>query len=82
MYRVKKFSIQNIFFRKDGSRNYIVGVPKTYIWNDEDCLYYNEDSDEDWFDEVPSNGRKCISFKIGYNRRLLVKSLVYGYTKF
>lgn len=26
-----------------------------YEWNDEDCLYYNVGSDEDWFMEVPNN---------------------------
>lgn len=24
-----------------------------YVWNDSDCVYYSDDSDEDWFSEVP-----------------------------
>ena len=82
MYRVTKFTAQNIFVRKDGSSKYIVSTPRTYIWNDKDCVYYNEDSDEDWFEEVPCNGRKCISLKPYFKKRLLVKKIAYGFTEF
>lgn len=30
---------------------------KRYIWNDLDCVYYNADSDEDWFMEVPETAK-------------------------
>ena len=26
-----------------------------YSWNDEDCLFYNDDTDEDYFMEAPDN---------------------------
>lgn len=26
---------------------------KKYVWNDMDCLYYSEESDEDYLYEVP-----------------------------
>lgn len=28
---------------------------QVYIWNDIDMVYYSEDSDEDWFQEVPED---------------------------
>lgn len=27
---------------------------RLYIWNDYDLVYYNIDSEEEWFEEVPS----------------------------
>ena len=29
------------------------GIDKHYSWNDEDCVFYNDDTDEDYFDKVP-----------------------------
>lgn len=26
---------------------------KHYTWNDPDCVYYQDDVDDEWYDEVP-----------------------------
>lgn len=28
---------------------------KHYTWNEEDCLYYWDEADDDWYDEMPNN---------------------------
>lgn len=30
---------------------------KTYEWDDLDMVYYNVDSDEDWFEEIPNGAQ-------------------------
>ncbi len=31
-----------------------------YEWNDRDCLYYSESSDEQWFDDMPEGAEMVI----------------------
>ncbi len=31
------------------------GEYRHYTWNEPDCLYYADETDELWYDEVPSN---------------------------
>ena len=83
MVRVTSFTTRKVFFKRDGSdRYYLSKVIKTYEWNDEDCVYYNVDTDEESYMEIPANGKKTFSLKNGYDARLLVRDLVYGITEF
>lgn len=70
---VKGFSVTNCFKSKTGNEGFIFGKTKHYLWNDMDCVYYNDDTDEDFYFEVPKNGEKKLSLKYNYERRILVR---------
>ena len=82
MYRVRKFTTQKVYINREGLKKYHVCVARTYEWSDNDCVYYNVDTEEDFYYEVPTNGKKILSLKAHYDARLLVKHIASGTTKF
>lgn len=43
-----------------------------YLWNDYDCVYYNKDSDESWFYDIPFS-----THSTGGNDRFITTSEYY-----
>lgn len=70
-----RFTVQKVFISNDGSKPMIFGKTKVYEYNKDDMLYYNEDTDEDWYMEKPMNGKKSLSLKLGYHARILVRNI-------
>lgn len=31
-----------------------------YTWNDDDCVYYRDDSDESWYSELPKESERVV----------------------
>ena len=67
---VAGFTRQKVYFGNDGIKKC---RPIHYTWNDEDCVYYSDDTDEDFYMEVPQNGIKTYSLKIGHTARVLIR---------
>lgn len=57
---VKGFTVYTVYIDKRGLEAYKLGKGKHYTWNDEDCLYYYDESDEEYYDGIPVNGRRKI----------------------
>lgn len=50
------FSMVAVLF---GDNGYKVCKPIHYTWSDEDCVYYNDGVDDDFYMEIP----KCVGAK-------------------
>lgn len=69
---IKGFTIQRILISRDGTLPMRKCAKHHYTWSESDLIYYNDESDEDWFDDVPVNGEYTFCFKLGYKARLKV----------
>ena len=69
----KAFTTRKVLFSKDGSEPYKICKPFKWIWNEEDAVYYREDTDECFKYEIPVNGEKCFNLVLGKKSRYLVK---------
>lgn len=64
------FMLYKVIFSDSGYQIFKRGH---YTWNDRDCLYYNDDTDENFFNIIPKNGLKALTLKRNAKGRLLVK---------
>ena len=69
----KAFTTRKVLFSKDGLEKYKICKPFKWIWNEDDAVYYREDTDESFKCEMPVNGAKCLTFALGKTCRYLVK---------
>lgn len=69
---VKGFTTRAVLIKKNGSKPYKVCQPYHWTWNEEDALYYRDDVDDAWTEDIPENGAKGFTLKLGYRRRTLV----------
>ena len=67
------FTTQKVLFDRQGGEGYKVCKPMHYSWNEEDLLYYSDDIDGKAYDEIPENGFKSYTLKLGKRARVLVK---------
>lgn len=67
---VAGFTRQRIYFGNDGITKC---KPIHYTWDDSDCVYYNDDTDNDFYMEVPKNGAKAYSLKLRHTSRILIR---------
>ena len=67
------FTTQKILFDRQGNEGYKVCKPMHYSWNEEDLLYYSDDVDDKAYDEIPTNGIKSYTLKLGKRARIMVK---------
>ena len=44
-----------------------------WSWCEEDCVYYSDTVDGAYYNEIPINGIKTLSLRLGQRCRLLVK---------
>ena len=66
------FTIRKVLFDKQGCESYKVCKPMHYSWNEKDLLYYSDDIDGEYYMEIPENGKKRLTLKIGKTARTLV----------
>lgn len=66
------FTTRAVLIRKDGSEPYKVCKSFHWTWHEDDAVYYRDDVDDSFRYEVPENGEKALSLKLGYKRRTLV----------
>ena len=65
------FSITAVLF---GDNGYKVCKSIHYTWNDEDCVYYNDDVDGDFYMEIPKLTGKFLCKRKDFNyKRYMVK---------
>ena len=70
----KGFTTRAVLIKNDGSEPYKVCAPYHWTWDEDDAVYYRDDIDgETMYYEVPDNGKKGLTLKLGYHRRTLVK---------
>ena len=67
------FTTQKVLFDRQGDEGYKVCKPMHYSWNEEDLLYYSDDIDGKAYDEIPENGFKSYTLKLGKRARMIVK---------
>lgn len=67
---VSGFMLYKVVFSDSGYQIFKRGH---YTWNDRDCLYYSDDTDESFFNTVPKNGLRALTLKLNAKARLLVK---------
>lgn len=68
---VSGFTKQKVYFNDKG---YLICKPIHYTWNDEDCVYYNDVIDYNWYGSIPKNGTKIYTIKPYFDIcRLLIK---------
>ena len=67
------FTTQKVLFDRQGCEGYKVCKPMHYTWNEEDLLYYSDDIDDRAYDEIPKNGFKSYTSKLGKRARMMVK---------
>lgn len=71
---IKGFTTYRVIINRQGKEKYRLTNKKHYTWNNDDMVYYNDDTDEDYFMEIPKNGKRLIVLsKMYYRSRLLVK---------
>lgn len=68
----KQFTVRRVYFDKTGKKPYHFGSMRLYEFHKDDNVYYNINSDEDYFMEIPKNGKKVLSLRINSECRLLV----------
>ena len=69
----KGFTVTKVYFSNDGTKPMIKCKPHHYEWHNYDWVYYRDDTDENWYMDVPRNGAITCSLKLGYHARLMVK---------
>ncbi len=68
------FTTRKVLFDKQGNETYkICKHSEHYSWNEEDLLYYSDDIDSEAYDEIPENGFKSYTLKLGKHARMMVK---------
>lgn len=69
------FTTQKVLFDRQGCEGYKVCKPMHYTWNEEDLLYYIDDVDDSdrAYGEIPENGFKSCTLKLGKRARMMVK---------
>lgn len=69
----KGFTITKVYFNKQGNEKYYVSTKEHhYTWHEEDLVYYSDIIDGRYYMEVPRNGSKTFSLKLGFSCRLKV----------
>lgn len=58
---VSGFMLYRVVF---GNFGYKVLKRGHYTWNDSDCVYYNDNIEDSYFEEVPKNGIKTLILKL------------------
>ena len=66
------FTTQKVLFDRRGNEGYKICKPMHYSWNEEDLLYYSDDIDGEYYIEIPKNGEKRLTLKLGKTARVLV----------
>lgn len=69
----KGFTTRAVLIKNDGSEPYKVCQPVHWTWYEDDAVYYCDIVDDKFTFEVPDNGEKGLTLKLGYHRRTLVK---------
>ena len=67
------FTIQKVHFDKQGKSKYLIGKSMHYTWNEENLVYCNDIVDDIFVFDIPKNGSKSLSLKLGCKCRILVK---------
>ena len=67
------FTTQKVLIDRRGDEGYKICKPMHYSWNEEDLLYYSDDVDDRAYDEIPTNGFKSYTLKLGKRARVMVK---------
>ena len=67
------FTTKKVLFDRRGNEGYKICKSFHYTWNEEDLLYYRDDVDDEAYDEIPSNGFKIYTLKLGKRARVLIK---------
>lgn len=70
---INGFTTYRVVISRQGKVKYKLTRKKHYLWNNDDMVYYNDDTDEDYYMEIPKNGRKLFSLSESGKERLLVK---------
>lgn len=63
-----------VYFSKDGSEPYEIGKSYHYTWNEDDLLYYRDDTDELFNESVPRNGYRGLSLRLNKKVRVMIKA--------
>ena len=66
------FTLQKILFSIDGTKPIRKCKKKHYEYSQSDMVWYWDESDEDYYLEVPRNGQKTYTLKSGYKARYKV----------
>ena len=66
------FTIRKVLFDKQGKEPYKICKEKHYTWDETDLLYYYDETDDDTYMEIPSNGETWYTLKEGKTARVLV----------
>ena len=66
------FTTQKVLFDRRGNEGYKICKPMHYSWNEDASLYYSDDIDGEYYIEIPKNGEKRLTLKLGKTARVLV----------
>lgn len=66
------FTIRKVFFDRKGNEPYKICKQEHYTWDENDLVYYSDDIDGKYYMEIPKNGEKRLSLKLGKTARVLV----------
>ena len=66
------FTIRKVLFDRQGNEPYKICKQKHYTWDETDLLYYSDEIDDDYYMEIPKNGEKRLTLKLGKTARQMV----------
>ena len=67
------FTIRKVLFDRQGNEPYkLCKHSEHYTWDETDLLYYSDEIDGDYYMEIPKNGEKRLTLKLGKTARALV----------